>query len=220
MNKRMPKVMVIACAVTVMLLLSFLYPGHRVLATEQSLVLPVHQEIRGNSPYPKPKEAVHYRLEAVDEAPLPEGTTGSYDFTIKGENTYQLHFQHLPKGTYHYKLYQLPQPSTSRLAEDSSTYTIQLEVFQSNDGMVIRPLMMDDQYHKLESLRFVNQLHWDKEEEHVRQTLGGQLPNTGVVDDINCWLIAIVEGLILLFLLKKKEENEEDGMREWDDSSH
>lgn len=220
MKKRLHHDMYTAFVATLLLFLSFLYSVNRVFAQENSLELSVIQQIRVNAPYPKPKEGVRYRLEAQDEAPLPEGAKGVYEFTIFGENTYTLRYQNLPKGTYHYKLYQLPKGESSLLVADSRSYYIQLEVFQSTEEMVIRPSMMDEQYHKLESLTFVNEMKVIEEEDVGLQTTGrriGELPFTGVEDYLNNWLV-LLPLLLLLLLFRRKENNDEGYIKQFDDS--
>lgn len=222
-----------------MLLLSFLYPVHA-FAEENYLELSVSQEIRTNSPYPKPKDNVRYRLEALDKAPLPEGAEGFYDFTIREENTYKLQFKNLPKGKYHYKLYQLPPSEMSLLTQDSRYYLIQLEVFQSTDGIVIRSFLEDDTHHKPEHLKFVLGV----KEETIATIVGGNnisstiegnstvstivekitdLPKTAVEYVFNGLTLAVSLGMlifILLIIFKKKEKNNKNHKSELDEVLH
>lgn len=218
--------MKLALATSLLLLLSFLCPTGLVFAQDNFLDLPVSQEIRVNSPYAKPKEAVSYRLEALDQAPLPGEARGTYDFSIIGDNTYKLNFQGLPKGIFHYKLYQLPPPASSHLIRDTRSYLIKLEVFQSPDGIVIRPSVEDDNHHKPERLSFVNKMKPEVSTD-VTNPLGenriSSRPNTGDNYDFSGWMLALSTGTLLLFILimrKKKEKNIEDCKSKLDDSSN
>lgn len=226
MNKIIPNFIKVVFTTSLLLFISFLYPASLVFAQENFLEMSVSQEIRVNSPYAKPREAVSYRLEALEQAPLPDGASGTYDFNIIGDSSYKLRFQDLAKGIYHYKLYQLPPVAFSRLIRDTRSYSIQLEVFQSPDGIVIRPSVEDDNHHKPESLSFVNKMNPEVGGD-VTNPLGenriSSRPNTGDNYDFSGLMFALSTGTLILFILimrKRKEKNSENYKSKLDDSSN
>ena len=70
MNKIIPNFIKVVFTTSLLLFISFLYPASLVFAQENFLEMSVSQEIRVNSPYAKPREAVSYRLEALEQGPM------------------------------------------------------------------------------------------------------------------------------------------------------
>ena len=72
-------------------LFAFFLCQPRVYADGLSESIKVSQKISINSPYAKPQDSFTYILEAVSkDNPLPEGASGSYKFSLRGDETKDL----------------------------------------------------------------------------------------------------------------------------------
>ena len=72
-------------------LFAFFLSNSKAYADDLSEPIKVSQKISINTPYAKPQDSFTYILESVSkDAPLPEGASGSYKFSLRGDETKDL----------------------------------------------------------------------------------------------------------------------------------
>lgn len=138
-------------------LFAFFLSNSKAYADDLSESIKVSQKISINSPYAKPQDSFTYILEAVSkDAPLPEGASGSYKFSLRGDETKDLSIKFTKAGEYTYKLYQ-EKSDIKNVTQDKEVYTIIIRIGEV-DGKLVKEMILikNSSGKKVENIEFHN----------------------------------------------------------------
>lgn len=138
-------------------LFAFFLSNSKAYADDLSESIKVSQKISINSPYAKPQDSFTYILEAVSkDAPLPEGASGSYKFSLRGDETKDLSIKFTKAGEYTYKLYQ-EKSDIKNVTQDKEVYTIIIRIGEV-DGKLVKEVLVikNSSGKKVENIEFHN----------------------------------------------------------------
>lgn len=138
-------------------LFAFFLSNPKAYADDLSEVIRVSQKISINSPYAKPQDSFTYILEAVSkDNPLPEGASGSYKFSLRGDETKDLSITFIKAGEYTYKLYQ-EKSDIKNVTQDKEVYTIIIRIGEV-DGKLVKEIILikNSSGKKVENIEFHN----------------------------------------------------------------
>ena len=138
-------------------LFAFFLSNPKAYADDLSEVIRISQKISINSPYAKPQDSFTYILEAVTkDAPLPEGASGSYKFSLRGDETKDLSIIFTKAGEYTYKLYQ-EKSDIENVTQDKEVYTIIIRIGEV-DGKLVKEVLVikNSSGKKVENIEFHN----------------------------------------------------------------
>lgn len=138
-------------------LFAFFLCQPRAYADGLSESIKVSQKISINSPYVKPQDSFTYILESVTkDAPLPEGASGSYKFSLRGDETKDLSITFTKAGEYTYKLYQ-EKSDIKNVTQDKEVYTFIIRIGEV-DGKLVKEMILikNSSNKKLENIEFHN----------------------------------------------------------------
>lgn len=138
-------------------LFAFFLCQPRAYADGLSESIKVSQKISINSPYAKPQDSFTYILESVSkDAPLPEGASGSYKFSLRGDETKDLSIIFTKAGEYAYKLYQ-EKSDIKNVTQDKEVYTIVIRIGEV-DGKLVKEMILikNSSGKKVENIEFHN----------------------------------------------------------------
>lgn len=138
-------------------LFAFFLSNSKAYADDLSEQIRVSQKISINTPYAKPQDSFTYILEAVSkDAPLPEGASGSYKFSLRGDETKDLSITFTKAGEYTYKLYQ-DKSDIKNVTQDKEVYTIIIRIGEV-DGKLVKEVLVikNSSGKKVENIEFHN----------------------------------------------------------------
>lgn len=138
-------------------LFAFFLSNSKAYANDLSEQIRVSQKISINTPYAKPQDSFTYILEAVSkDAPLPEGASGSYKFSLRGDETKDLSITFTKAGEYTYKLYQ-EKSDIENVTQDKEVYTIIIRIGEV-DGKLVKEVLVikNSSGKKVENIEFHN----------------------------------------------------------------
>lgn len=138
-------------------LFAFFLSNSKAYADDLSEQIRVSQKISINTPYAKPQDSFTYILEAVSkDTPLPEGASGSYKFSLRGDETKDLSITFTKAGEYTYKLYQ-DKSDIKNVTQDKEVYTIIIRIGEV-DGKLVKEVLVIKNYSgkKVENIEFHN----------------------------------------------------------------
>lgn len=138
-------------------LFAFFLSNSKAYADDLSEPIRVSQKISINTPYAKPQDSFTYILEAVSkDAPLPEGESGSYKFSLRGDETKDLSITFTKAGEYTYKLYQ-EKSDIENVTQDKEVYTIIIRIGEV-DGKLVKEVLVikNSSGKKVENIEFHN----------------------------------------------------------------
>ena len=138
-------------------LFAFFLSNSKAYADDLSEPIRVSQKISINTPYAKPQDSFTYILEAVSkDAPLPEGASGSYKFSLRGDETKDLSITFTKAGEYTYKLYQ-EKSDIENVTQDKEVYTIIIRIGEV-DGKLVKEVLVikNSSGKKVENIEFHN----------------------------------------------------------------
>lgn len=138
-------------------LFAFFLSNSKAYADDLSEPIRVSQKISINTPYAKPQDSFTYILEAVSkDAPLPEGESGSYKFSLRGDETKDLSITFTKAGEYTYKLYQ-EKSDIKNVTQDKEVYTIIIRIGEV-DGKLVKEVLVikNSSGKKVENIEFHN----------------------------------------------------------------
>lgn len=138
-------------------LFAFFLSNPKAYADDLSEPIRVSQKISINTPYAKPQDGFTYILEAVSkDNPLPEGASGSYKFSLRGDETKDLSITFTKAGEYTYKLYQ-EKSNIKNVTQDKEVYTIIIRIGEV-DGKLVKEMILikNSSNKKLENIEFHN----------------------------------------------------------------
>ena len=129
-------------------LFAFFLSNPKAYADDLSEVIRISQKISINSPYAKPQDSFTYILESVSkDAPLPEEASGSYKFSLRGDETKDLSIKFTKAGEYTYKLYQ-EKSDIKNVTQDKEVYTIIIKIGQVNGELVKEMILIKNSSNK------------------------------------------------------------------------
>lgn len=138
-------------------LFAFFLSNSKAYADDLSEPIRVSQKISINTPYAKPQDSFTYILEAVSkDAPLPEGASGSYKFSLRGDETKDLSITFTKAGEYTYKLYQ-EKSDIKNVTQDKEVYTIIIRIGEV-DGKLVKEVLVikNSSGKKVENIEYHN----------------------------------------------------------------
>lgn len=138
-------------------LFAFFLSNSKAYADDLSEQIRVSQKISINTPYAKPQDSFTYILEAVSkDAPLPEGASESYKFSLRGDETKDLSITFTKAGEYTYKLYQ-DKSNIKNVTQDKEVYTIIIRIGEV-DGKLVKEVLVikNSSGKKVENIEFHN----------------------------------------------------------------
>lgn len=138
-------------------LFAFFLSNSKAYADDLSEQIRVSQKISINTPYAKPQDSFTYILEAVSkDAPLPEGASGSYKFSLRGDETKDLSITFTKAGEYTYKLYQ-DKSDIENVTQDKEVYTIIIRIGEV-DGKLVKEVLVikNSSGKKVENIEYHN----------------------------------------------------------------
>lgn len=138
-------------------LFAFFLSNTKAYADDLSEPIRVSQKISINTPYAKPQDSFTYILEAVSkDAPLPEGASGSYKFSLRGDETKDISITFTKAGEYTYKLYQ-EKSDIKNVTQDKEVYTIIIRIGEV-DGKLVKEVLVikNSSGKKVENIEFHN----------------------------------------------------------------
>lgn len=138
-------------------LFAFFLSNPKAYADDLSEQIRVSQKISINTPYAKPQDSFTYILEAVSkDAPLPEGASGSYKFSLRGDETKDISITFTKAGEYTYKLYQ-EKSDIKNVTLDKEVYTIIIRIGEV-DGKLVKEVLVikNSSGKKVENVEFHN----------------------------------------------------------------
>lgn len=138
-------------------LFAFFLSNSKAYADDLSEVIRVSQKISINSPYAKPQDSFTYILEAVSkDAPLPEGASGSYKFSLRADETKDISIDFNKAGEYTYKIYQ-DKSDIKNVTLDKEVYTIIIRIGEV-DGKLVKEVLVikNSSGKKVENVEFHN----------------------------------------------------------------
>ena len=138
-------------------LFAFFLSNSKAYADDLSEPIRVSQKISINTPYAKPQDSFTYILETVSkDAPLPEGASGSYKFSLRGDETKDLSITFTKAGEYTYKLYQ-EKSDIKNVTQDKEVYTIIIRIGEV-DGKLVKEVLVikNSSGKKVENIEFHN----------------------------------------------------------------
>lgn len=138
-------------------LFAFFLSNSKAYADDLSEQIRVSQKISINTPYAKPQDSFTYILESVSkDAPLPEGASGSYKFSLRGDETKDLSITFTKAGEYTYKLYQ-EKSDIKNVTQDKEVYTIIIRIGEV-DGKLVKEVLVikNSSGKKVENIEFHN----------------------------------------------------------------
>lgn len=138
-------------------LFAFFLSNSKAYADDLSEQIRVSQKISINTPYAKPQDSFTYILEAVSkDAPLPEEASGSYKFSLRGDETKDLSITFTKAGEYTYKLYQ-EKSDIENVTQDKEVYTIIIRIGEV-DGKLVKEVLVikNSSGKKVENIEFHN----------------------------------------------------------------
>lgn len=112
--------------------------SHSTKAYAASLSVPikVKQVISIDSPYAKPQDSFEYTMEPLEkDSPLPEGKSGVYKFSLKGDQEKQLNIEYQKPGEYTYKIYQNKSTNIKNVIKDQTIYTLTINIGKNGDNL-------------------------------------------------------------------------------------
>ncbi len=138
-------------------LFAFFLSNPKAYADDLSESIKVSQKISINSPYAKPQDSFTYILESVSkDAPLPEEASGSYKFSLRGDETKDLSITFTKAGEYTYKLYQ-EKSDIKNVTQDKEVYTIIIRIGEVDGKLVKEVLVINNSSgKKVENIEFHN----------------------------------------------------------------
>lgn len=138
-------------------LFAFFLSNSKAYADDLSEQIRVSQKISINTPYAKPQDSFTYILESVSkDAPLPEGASGSYKFSLRGDETKDLSITFTKAGEYTYKLYQ-DKSDIENVTQDKEVYTIIIRIGEV-DGKLVKEVLVikNSSGKKVENIEYHN----------------------------------------------------------------
>lgn len=138
-------------------LFAFFLSNSKAYADDLSESIRVSQKISINTPYAKPQDSFTYILESISkDAPLPEGASGSYKFSLRGDETKDLSIIFTKAGEYTYKLYQ-EKSDIKNVTQDKEVYTIIIRIGEV-DGKLVKEVLVikNSSGKKVENIEYHN----------------------------------------------------------------
>ena len=157
-NKISIKLKAFLCFSLTLAFLSVFFLFHtKVYANSIDYLFKVGQKISINSPYSKPQDSFDYILEPLTKnSPLPEGSSGSYKFSLKGDEEKQINIEYQKAGEYKYKLYQ-DKSDIKNVDQDKEIYTIYIKIVEKDGQLVQDEVKLENSsYKKVEEMNFHN----------------------------------------------------------------
>ncbi len=177
--KNRSKILMYFC--TLLAFLSVFFSSSNMVRADSGITysIKIKQDIRVNSDYSKPKDDITYVLEAVtNSAPLPDGASGKYTFTINGDGEKKLDISYKETGKYSYKVYQKENKNIKYLTQDKMVYNIDIEVINTVNGLVVKSMVYDGTYHKVTDMEFTNT--YDIPQVNPNNPRGNNTGNNGI----------------------------------------
>lgn len=168
-NKRSKKLKAFLSFSLTLAFLSVFFLFHaKVYADGINYLFKVEQNISINSPYSKPHDSFDYILEPITkDAPLPEGSSRSYKFTLKSDDEKEININYQKAGEYKYKLYQL-KTDIQDVDQDKEIYIIYIKITEK-DGQLVQDevSLVNSSDKKVEEMNFHNKYNIETERNKV-----------------------------------------------------
>lgn len=184
-NKRSKKLKAFLSFSLTLAFLSVFFLFHaKVYADGINYLFKVEQNISINSPYSKPQDNFDYILEPITkDAPLPEGSSGSYKFTLKSDDEKEININYQKAGEYKYKLYQL-KTDIQDVDQDKEIYIIYIKITEKDGQLVQDKVFLENSSDKkVEEMNFHNKYYIETESKNEEPNKAKDLGNLD--DDID-----------------------------------